>query len=332
MVVGDIPQEPLGFRPRADLLADLTAPAGRARVMVVHAVTGMRGVGKTHLAAAYARARLAERWRLVAWVNAEDAGTLLAGLAEVAAARGLEAGDAEAAGRAVRHRLETDGWRCLLVLDNATDPELVQPFLPVSGESRVIVTSNQQSVTHLGAGVPVAVFTESEAVTFLADRIGPGDREGARAIAAELGYLPLALAQAAAVIAGQRVTYGVYLQRLRGKPVAELLRPVEAGQYLRGVAASVLLSLEGVRAADDTGICIAVMDFLARRALIHEAGRQGVVDRGGHAGELSPEVLDEALGRLAGASMITFSVDGFRVSAHRLVMRVIREQMAAASR
>ena len=155
-VVGDVPQEPTGFQPRADLLAELDAPSG-GRVRVVHAVTGMRGVGKTQLAAAYARARIDDRWRLVAWVNAESTAAVLGGLAEVAAALGLDAGagDSVAAGRAVRRRLEARGDRCLLVFDNATDPADLLPFLPAAGAARVLVTSNEQPVGELGAGVAV---------------------------------------------------------------------------------------------------------------------------------------------------------------------------------
>jgi len=68
-----------------------------------------------------------------------------------------------------------------------------------------------------------------------------------------------------------------------------------------------------------------------RRTLVQEAARQGVLGRDGQAGELSPEVVDRALGRLAGASLLTFSVDGSSVSAHRLVTRVIREQLAGGN-
>ena len=157
---------------------------------MVHALTGMRGVGKTHLAAAYARAKLAERWRLVAWVNAEDLGGVMAGLDEVAAALGLDTGDVQAAGRAVRHRLETGGERCLLVFDNATDPDLLRPFIPAAGTARVIITSNQQSVAYLGAGVPVDVFSEQEALSFLSQRTGRSDEAGARELVGELGFLP----------------------------------------------------------------------------------------------------------------------------------------------
>ena len=112
------------------------------------------------------------------------------------------------------------------------------------GSARVIITSNQQSVAHLGAGVPVDVFTEGEALTFLAARTGQADATGAAELAAELGCLPLALAQAAAVIAAQHLSYATYLERLRRLPVADLLAAEEAGQYPRGVAAAVLLSLD----------------------------------------------------------------------------------------
>ena len=340
VVVGDVPQEPAGFQPRADLLAELDAPGPGGRVRVVYAVTGMRGVGKTQLAAAYARARIDEEWRLVAWVNAENRAAVLGGLVEVAAALGLDAGagdgDAAAAGRAVRRRLEADGDRCLLVFDNAADPADLLPFLPAAGKARVLITSNEQPVAELGAGLAVDVFTWGEALAFLAGRTGSPDAAGARRLATELGRLPLALAQAAAVIAAQHLDYPTYLRRLRAKPVEELLLPVSAGRYPHGLAAAVLLALEAVRAGDGTGVCSAVMDLVSvlsaagvPRAVLHAAGQARALSKENEAaGGVPAEVVDEAVGRLAGSSLLTFSVDGTMVTAHRLVMRVIRERLA----
>ena len=60
-------------------------------------------------------------------------------------------------------------------------------------------------------------------MTFLAARTGQADAAGAAELAAELGCLPLALAQAAAVIAAQHLPYATYLERLRRLPVSDLL-------------------------------------------------------------------------------------------------------------
>src|SRR5690349_14167174 len=88
LVVGDIPAPPPGLQPRPVLLTQLNRASQKPPVVL----TGIRGAGKTQLAATYARARLADNWRLIAWVNARNSETLLAGLAAVAEAAGLSAG------------------------------------------------------------------------------------------------------------------------------------------------------------------------------------------------------------------------------------------------
>ena len=335
VVAGEIPQEPAGFQQRLDLLTAMAGPGVRGLVTL----TGMRGVGKTQLAAAYARARLAERWRLVAWVSADTEGGLLAGLAETAAGLGLVVadGDALGAGKAVRHWLEADGVRCLLVFDNAADLRLLRRFLPAAGQSQVVVTSNNRAIASLGTGVAVGVFSVAEAVTFLTTRTGQADTAGAAELAAELGCLPLALAQAGAVIAAQHLTYAAYLERLRRLPVGDLLVAEEAGDYPAGVPAAVLLSLEAVQAGERGTACAAVMDLTAvlspsgiRRDLVHAAAAVGLPGRNGPLPPLTAEEADAVLARLAGGSLLTFSVDGSVVTAHRLVMRVIRDSLAAS--
>ena len=67
-----------------------------------------------------------------------------------------------------------------------------------------------------------------------------------------------------------------------------------------------------------------------RRSLIHAAAREGLPDRAGPLPAVPPEVVDAVLARLAGLSLLTFSVDGSDVSAHPLVLRVIRENLAAS--
>ena len=126
VVVGDIPREPPAMQPRTDLVRALAGSAGSG-IAVVCSVTGARGVGKTQIAAAYARSCVAAGWPLVAWIDADGPGALLADLERVAERLGLrhEDDNAVTAARRLRNWLEGRSQPGLLVFDNATSADVL---------------------------------------------------------------------------------------------------------------------------------------------------------------------------------------------------------------
>jgi tetratricopeptide (TPR) repeat protein len=340
VVVGDIPASWLGLQPRPALLAQLKRYSQRPPVVL----TGTRGAGKTQLAAAFARAKLADRWRLIAWVNARDSETLLAGLAAVADAAGLSIGGSRPgtadAGQAVRHWLEADGSRRLLVFDDVEDPDLLRPLVPAGGASRVLINVAREPIAELGTRVSVDVFSAEEALALLDERTGLADEAGASAVAAELEYLPLALDHAAAVIAKQHLGYAAYLAKLRALPAGDYLvreEDEEEQPSAPGMAKAVLLSVEAASAADPLGVCTGVIELMAmlspaavRPDLLRAAGQAGTLLGGGR--RIAASMVDQALERLSERSLLGFSLDGQAVSVHCLVARVVRGWLARRGR
>ena len=106
-----------------------------------------------------------------------------------------------------------------------------------------------------------------------------------------------------------------------------------------------MLALDAVAVGDPTGLCRRLINVVAllstagvSRALLYAGGQQGLLQhpnvqrrrrvRSLRRAPAGPESIDEALGRLASASLLTFSVDDATVAAHRLTMRVATEHQA----
>lgn len=227
--VGQLPPRVAAFTGRGgelEALADLLAPAEEkagvhagAGVVVVTAVAGLAGVGKTALTVQAAHAAV-EAGRFPGGVLFVD----LHGYDEtpVGAAQALEAllrglgtppervpADLDARAVLYRSRLAAHAGAVLVIADNASQAEQVRPLLPGDDRHRVVVTS-RHTLASLGARLlDLAVLPEAEAVALLAAALRAADPNdsrvdadpiGAARLAERCGRLPLALQIAAALL------------------------------------------------------------------------------------------------------------------------------------
>ncbi|MGI5292800.1 tetratricopeptide repeat protein [Nonomuraea polychroma] len=323
IVEGDIPAQPPGFQLREELLQRLHARAGAAGAAVVSAVTGTPGVGKTLLAASYAWACQAARWPVVVWIPAETTEQITAGLAALADRLGQRGPGDSAAAAAQRAKawLAATDQPALLVFDNATDVAAVKAWCPATGATRVVITTRNRAFLHAYEPVEVEVFTDVQAEAFLTARTGLDDPDGAARLAEELGYLPLALAQAAAVISRLRLSYAAYLELLRAFPAGEHLPAQPGDAYPAGTAEAILLSITQAEA-----VLPFAHDLLELLAVLSPSGVPLPVLHALDSADAGPVAVRSMLADLSDTSLITFSEDGTAVLMHRLIQRVLRER------
>jgi DNA-binding SARP family transcriptional activator len=219
-----LPAAPAHFTGRSAELRALTRLLDRSGeetpgTVVISAIGGTAGVGKTALAVRWAHQVAGRFPDGQLYVNLRGFDPSGAPAAPSEAIRGfLDALGVPAnripaglAGQASLYRSLLAGRQVLIVLDNARDEAQVRPLVPASPGCLVIVTSRNQltglAATEGASLLTIDVFPEAEARQMLSVRLGTkraaSDPEAVAEITALCTRLPLALAVAAARAAGR---------------------------------------------------------------------------------------------------------------------------------
>lgn len=303
-------------------------------------LTGLGGVGKTQVAIAYCH-RYRERYQYLFWSRASTEQELLSGFVEIARLLGLpEANEAEQS-RALeatkRWLNENANW--LLILDNATQLELIKELRPKHGVGHLIVTSRSRCALALGVADPVSVheLTSEEAFRFLQRRCGrePGEMREDQAVAElakELGCLALALEQAAAYITANQARFSDYLRGFRRRRLAVLTDPV-AGDYPDSVTTTWALNLHEVAQIPEAADLLNVSAFLGAAPIPLELIARGAPELGPVISEAlacvreDPLVIDEALEPLHRYSLVRRDIPARTYSILPIMQTVLLDGM-----
>ncbi|MFI6234834.1 FxSxx-COOH system tetratricopeptide repeat protein [Micromonospora sp. NPDC050784] len=316
----NLPKPPIRlFVGRQDEFAELEEVMSAGSGVICQAVHGLGGVGKTELALQYAH-RWRERYLVRWWVTADSPAAIESGLAALTARLNpelvLTATAAEAAGWAVGWLQNQSGW--LLVLDNVEQRSDVEPLLAQLDTGHLLITTRRDVnwETLVDGCLRLDMLDRESAVRLLLERGDQQDLLAGAVLADELGYLPLALQQAAGYLRQTRLPASVYLDRLRAQPAEVLNTIAEGDQAERAVAQVWLLTLDRLREIRPAAIdllrilsCYAP-DDVPRSVLAGYAEQYGAVD--------------EALSALASYNLVTLTQT--TVSTHRLLQTVVRSQ------
>jgi tetratricopeptide (TPR) repeat protein len=224
--VSNIPfRVPQHFMGRDDSLAAIAAALachdGRVAITALH---GLRGVGKTTLAAAYAE-RHRRNYRAIWWIRAQTDFGMRADLVGLGVRLKWVTQDEkeEVALAAVIERLRHEGSGILLIYDNAIDAKTLRPYLPLGGAARVLVTSNAHAWRGVAEPVDIKVWPKEIGADFLIARTGRlTERAAAESLSEALGGLPLAHEQAAAYCERLDRSFSEYHSRFETAPITFL--------------------------------------------------------------------------------------------------------------
>lgn len=328
--IWNVPERNPNFTGRDALLETLHANLAESAVSaLIQAVHGLGGVGKTQLAIEYAWRHHSD-YDLVWWVPAGEPVAIITSLISLGQQIGASTEDtnpSQTVASVLRELRRRERW--LLVFDNVEDPEHLDQYrLSGRASGHVLVTSRNAAWRSVGTPVEVAAMNPDEAVAFMLRRSGGHDPSAAALIAAELGFLPLALEQAAAYIDETGISLPEYSNLLRDHK-ASLLKRGNPGFYSYTVATTWELSFSRVgHLSPDAADLLRLCAFLGPDDIPVDL-LTGVLD------EPSPQSVDQhdsgeiritdAIAVLRRFSLL--SRTGPRLNVHRLVQAVVVDHL-----
>lgn len=150
--------------------------------------------------------------------------------------------------------------RWLIVFDNADEPDMLQDYWPLSSNGSILVTSrdplSKTSPSIASESIDVSPLSDEEAAELL-HRLSQrtGDEEFALRIAAQLGGLPLAISQMAAVIRYQYLSFSEFFERYQDESDRRQLHSFDAVAP-RPEARGNISSIWAVELVDPQATCI----------------------------------------------------------------------------
>ncbi len=189
------------FVGRDEVMERLHEQLQRTEWVAITSVTGMGGIGKTELALQYARRFLFLEKAYpggVCWLNGRGVDVVVQFLYFARAELGLkppEELDVQTQVRFCWRRWQPEG-DVLVVFDDVQEYETIEGVLPSDGRFKVLVTTRKQKWASFQR-LELQVLTAEAALELLVSFVG-GERierelETAKALCADVGYLPLAL-------------------------------------------------------------------------------------------------------------------------------------------
>ncbi|MBO0796077.1 MAG: tetratricopeptide repeat protein, partial [Ktedonobacteraceae bacterium] len=346
----------LFFTGREETLAVLQTHLGVDRDVTlpqVVALHGLGGIGKTQIALEYAY-RHALDYRAIFWIEAETRERVLSSLLRMADLLQLPERMETKQQRIVEaiQRWLTTHEQWLLIWDNLEDLELPQRVLPPSIGGAHLFTTHRRVLGTLAHGIALQPMETGEGILLLLRRAKilaqqaasepvdqsaesmPIEYTAASQLVTTLGGLPLALDQAGAYLEETGCSLTDYLHRYEQQRTLMLDRRGSlGGNHPRSVMATFLLANEQVRqeqqaAAELLSICA----FLHAETIPEELFRVGAAHLGPTLAPIvaDPVQFDQALAVLRNLSLVQRQAQTHTLSLHRLIQKVLREQMVSA--